>query len=158
MKIPKYDMTFARICDEFCERFVAWDPSTPIPFSDQDVSSLRAEQMIQLLQNILEEEPVPSAKLQAFEEKFKLKSARNCEIKFRWLRIGLKAHWEEKIDETLDWVVDVGRMKYVRPLYRDMYKWEAARERAIQVYKDNKKNMMYVAAHTVGKDLHLLSE
>lgn len=157
--MPPYDMTFVKICDDFTKRFVTWEYSTSIPFSDEEVSSLRSAQLVQLLQNIFEEESsMPIEKLQAFEEKFQLKSTRNSEIKFWWLRIGLKARWCEKIDEALNWVVEIGRMKFVRPLYRDLYDWEVSRGRAIEVYEANKKSMMHVTAYTVGQDLKLITE
>jgi hypothetical protein len=41
--------------------------------------------------------------------------------------------------------------------YRDLYDWEEVRDRAIAVFKSNKSRMMYVAAYTVAKDLHLES-
>jgi hypothetical protein len=39
--------------------------------------------------------------------------------------------------------------------YRDLYNWEEVRDQAIAVFKSNRHRMMYVAAYTVAKDLHL---
>jgi hypothetical protein len=36
-----------------------------------------------------------------------------------------------------------------------LYNWEEVRDQAIAVFKANKHRMMYVAAYTVAKDLHL---
>lgn len=156
--IPEFDMTYAKVCNEFTKRFIDWDLPSSIPFSQDDVKSLRPEQLVQLLQNIMAEKPQSIQKLEQFEERFGLKGSKNSEIKFRWIMIGLRAHWEEMIDEALDWVVQVGRMKFVRPLYRELYKWEAAKDRAIKVYEGYKKNMMHVTAYTVGRDLKLIKD
>lgn len=56
---------------------------------------------------------------------------------------------------ALNFVTEQGRMKYVRPIYRDLYAWEAVRQKAIDTFLANKDKMMYVSAHTVAKDLHL---
>ncbi|GJQ82646.1 hypothetical protein Trydic_g19664 [Trypoxylus dichotomus] len=154
-QIPDFDMTYIKVCSDFTKRFIDWDENSPIPFTDEDVKSLRTEQLIHLLQKIIAEKPQSVAKLRKFEEKFGLKSVKNAEIKYRWLRIGLQSHWEEKIQETVDWVVQVGRMKFARPLYRALYAWEASRQIALETYNANKKNMMHVLAYTVGKDLNL---
>lgn len=156
--IPKYDTTLNEVCQKFTERFIKWEANAPIPFTDEDIKSLKPQQMIQLLQNILEEKSQDVAKLKKFDEKYNLSNVKNAEIKFKWLRICLKARWEEKIDDVLKWVAQIGRMKYVRPLYRDAYSWEAARPRAIEVYRANKKNMIHVVAYVLAKDLKLTEE
>ncbi|KAI4466578.1 leukotriene a-4 hydrolase [Holotrichia oblita] len=153
--IPDFDMTYVKVCSDFNKRFIEWDGVSAIPFTDDDVASLRMEQLIHLLQKIVAEEPQSIDKLRKFEEKFKLKSVKNAEIKYRWLRIGLQSHWEDKIQETLDWLVEVGRMKYARPLYRALYDWDVSRQRAIDSYMSNKDNMMHVLAYTLSKDLKL---
>ncbi|KAK9732373.1 Peptidase M1 N-terminal domain [Popillia japonica] len=154
-EIPEFDMSYVKVCTDFSKRFIEWDGVSPIPFTDDDVKSLRTEQLIHLLQKIIAEEPQSIEKLRQFEDKFGLKSVKNAEIKYRWLRIGLQSHWEDKIGETLDWLVHVGRMKYARPLYRALYDWEVSRQRAIDSYTKNKDNMMHVLAYTLSKDLKL---
>ena len=56
---------------------------------------------------------------------------------------------------ALDLVSKVGRMKFVRPLYRELYQWSEARPRAVQTFRQNKDKMMAVAVRGVMKDLHL---
>ena len=48
-----------------------------------------------------------------------------------------------------------GRMKFVRPLYRDLYSWEVARQRAVDTFLAHRDQMMYVTAEMVAKDLHI---
>lgn len=100
-------------------------------------------------------EPLSLTKVNKLEEIFKLADVKNAELKFTWLMVSLKSRWEEKIDVALSWVNEVGRMKYVRPIYRELYAWELARPRAIENYKANKQYMMHMLSFTVAKDLHL---
>ena len=46
-------------------------------------------------------------------------------------------------------------MKFVRPLYRDLYGWEEKRQQTIDHYLAHKDEMMYVTAEMVARDLHL---
>ena len=66
-----------------------------------------------------------------------------------------------------------GRMKFVRPLYRDLYAWEDKRQQAIDTFKAHRllfsvdkvvvvfnlvllrKQYMQMAADMVAKDLHI---
>lgn len=153
--IPSYDKTLSSICDNLLQRILKWDDLTKESINATDIESLIPEQKIYLLQKLLESEPQPVEKLKKLELLLGLDKVKNAELLFRWLRIGIKAKWEDKIQRALDWITVVGRMKYVRPLYRDLYKWETARDSAIDTYNKNKNKMMHVVAHTVGQDLHL---
>ena len=67
----------------------------------------------------------------------KISASKNSEIRFRWLRVCIKAKYEKCIDNALAMVTEQGRMKFTRPLYRDLYNWEAAREKTVANFKEN---------------------
>jgi len=46
-------------------------------------------------------------------------------------------------------------MKFVRPLYRDLYAWEEKRQQAIDTFKAHRTQYMQMCADMVAKDLHL---
>lgn len=153
--IPAYDRTLIEVCITYKKRWLEWEENVEEPpFNNSDLKKLSSSVRIQLLQEIFEGPPQTISKLQAIEKVFGFDSVKNSEIKFRWLRIGLKARWEKKIAVTLDWINEIGRMKFVRPLYRDLYNWEEAREQGIENFKQNRHTMMHVCAYTVAKDLH----
>lgn len=60
-----------------------------------------------------------------------------------------------KLKDVFDFVNSQGRMKYVRPIYRDLYAWQEVRNQAIDNFLKNEKYMMHVSAYTLRKDLHL---
>ena len=67
-----------------------------------------------------------------------ISESKNSEVRFRWIRVGLKvdqispklkkyqfqARYENAIDNALAMVTEQGRMKFTRPLYRDLGSWE----------------------------------
>lgn len=67
----------------------------------------------------------------------KISASKNSEIRFRWLRVCIKAKYEKCIDNALAMVTEQGRMKFTRPLYRDLYNWDAAREKTVANFKEN---------------------
>ena len=89
------------------------------------------------------------------EALYSLSNCSNVEIVFRWIRLGIKARWEPSVPEALKLVTVQGRMKYVRPLYKDLYGWEEKRQQAIDTFLAHRGEMMYVVAEKVAKDLHI---
>ncbi|GJQ82649.1 hypothetical protein Trydic_g19666 [Trypoxylus dichotomus] len=155
-RIPKFDMTYIKVCLDFTKRFIDWRENTPFPFTDEDVNSLKTQQLIHILQKIIAEKPQSVAKLEKFEVKFGLRSTNNTHIKCRWLKIGLQAHWKDKVEETVEMMRQVGTIRCLRPLYRALYAWKDTKQIAIDTYNANKKNMMHVLVQIIGKDLNLL--
>ncbi|PNF40549.1 Leukotriene A-4 hydrolase [Cryptotermes secundus] len=157
--IPKYDTSLQEVCTGLCIKWMEWDAVAggPCPFKPDDINNMSSGQVREFLAQLLEENPLSVTKLQTMENTYKLNSMGNSEIYFRWLRLGIKGRWKEQVDRALEFVVAQGRMKFVRPLYRDMYDWEDVRDKAIAVFKSNKSKMMYLTAYTVAKDLHLES-
>ncbi|GLV43345.1 uncharacterized protein CBL_03888 [Carabus blaptoides fortunei] len=154
--IPDYDKTLVDVCITLRDKWFSWNVSSdPSVFSPKDIAEMNSNQLDYFLQLLLDSEPLPLAKLQHMETVYKLNDTNNAEIKFRWIRIGLKARWIEKVEDALKMVTEVGRMKFLRPLYGDLYKWEEVRQRAIATFQANRKDMMYVSAYTVKQDLHL---
>lgn len=154
--IPDYDTSLAQTCNKIFEQVIGHKESESFPIKLEDVKKLTADQLIYFLQKILENDALSIKKLEAIDSVFGFSKVKNAEIKFRWLRIGLKAHWPQIVNLVLEWVSEVGRMKFVRPLYRDLYAWEEVRPQAIANFESTKKSMMHVVAYTVSKDLHLV--
>ncbi|XP_069682260.1 leukotriene A-4 hydrolase isoform X2 [Periplaneta americana] len=157
--IPKYDTSLEEVCTDLCMKWLQWDAEAECscPFKAEDIKNMSSRQVQEYLAQLLENKPLPLKKLQAMEDTYKFNSVINSEIRFRWLRLCIKGKWKEQVDRALEFVVEQGRMKFVRPIYRDLYAWEEVRDKAIAVFKANKSKMMYVGAYTVAKDLHLES-
>jgi hypothetical protein len=76
--------------------------------------------------------------------------------RFQWLRLCLKSRWKPKVSKALEFATSQGRLKFVRPLFRDVYAWEEMRQKAIDTYFTYKDKMMFVTREMVAKDLHLV--
>lgn len=154
--IPQYDTSLASVCDAIKEKLVQWKETEDAPVASGEFCGLTTDQKIYLLRQIMDlAEPLSLTKIKKLEDVFDLADVKNAELKYGWLRISLKSQWKEKIEAALSWVNEVGRMKYVRPIYRELYAWEFARPRAIENFLANKQYMMRVVSYTVAKDLHI---
>lgn len=148
--IPDYDTSYVQKCEEIKSNILG-----DFTLTENDVNNLTSSQLIHLLQTLINEAPLSANKLDKLQKLFNLKEKNNAEIKFRWYRLSLIAKQENEVDNILNWITEVGRMKYVRPLYRDLYSFEKVRPKAIENFKKYRSQMMFVSAHTVAKDLKL---
>lgn len=153
---PTFDKSLTDACSQLRRRWVDWDDSQEAPFSAADLDTLSSNQIVGFLAELLEEKPLSLTKLKKMEDVYEMNARGNAEIRFRWLRLGIAGRWLEQVPAALEMVTTQGRMKYVRPLYRDLGAWKEVRERTIETYQKNKQYMMHVSAHTVGKDLKLI--
>ena len=94
-------------------------------------------------------------KLEKMGELYKLSGVRNSEVRCSWIRLGLKGRWRDAIPRAVQMVTDQGRMKFLKPIYRDMYAWEEARETALETFEKNRGSMMKVSVQGLEKDLKL---
>lgn len=158
-KIPEYDRSLVEICEKLKKKWINFDENSgnfEETFGKKDISEMNSNQIDHFLQLLLEHDiPLSISKLEIMDKIYNLSNLKNAEIKFRWLRLAIKSKWLTKLDDVLKMVTEVGRMKFIRPLYQDLYNWAEARPKAIQTFNQNKKCMMHVSAYTVSKDLHL---
>jgi len=153
---PKFDTSLAVPCQQLKERWVNWKEATEeCPFAAQDLKAFTSGQTIEFLAQLLEEKPLSIPKLEKMQQLYQLDNVQNSEIKFRWIRLGLMAHFEPAVPKAIEMVTEQGRMKFLRPLYRDLYEWEAKRQEAIEVFLRLKDQYMQVAAYGLEKDLKL---
>ncbi|XP_062610760.1 leukotriene A-4 hydrolase-like isoform X1 [Saccostrea cucullata] len=153
--IPKYDDSLEVPCKQLSQRWSSASENELDQFNPGDLTSLTSVQVREFLALLVEEPPLSLTKVLKMEELYNLNAVRNSEVRFRWLRLCIKAQWRDAIPRVLDFVNEQGRMKFVRPLYRDLYGWEEARPIAIQNFQTHKGEMHNTTATMLAKDLKL---
>ncbi|XP_078409860.1 leukotriene A-4 hydrolase [Cetorhinus maximus] len=153
---PQYDTSMNAACISLCTR---WSIATDVEldcFTDTDLKLMTSQQKIEFLALLLLQPPLRLNNVKRMQDVYKFNDVKNAEIKFRWLRLCLRAQWEKAIPLALEMVTVQGRMKFTRPLYRDLYNFEKARPQAIETFTKNKPSMHPITAALVAKDLHLV--
>merc|ERR1712080_173081 len=97
----------------------------------------------------LEEEPLSVPTVSRMQEVYNINPIVNSEIKFRWIRLRLRAKDQSVLPLAAEFVSEQGRMKFIRPIYREMYEWEVSRPLALETFHKNKSGMMAVSVGQV---------
>ena len=122
--------------------------------SAADAESLHSEQMVVMLDEILTvAKTLPHESLAQMEEMYKLSDVKNSEIRMRWCMLGVASSWEPIYDNAVGFLEAQGRMKFVRPLFRALYAWEAHRDLAVQTFREWRHNYHPIAAKMLAQDL-----
>ncbi|PIO62396.1 leukotriene A4 hydrolase [Teladorsagia circumcincta] len=124
--------------------------STP-PASSADFEKMSPCQKVETLNKIRNSGKFSHEKMPSITSCYKLEEAKNAEVKFSWLMLGLETKWQPIIPKALAFVLTVGRMKYCKPIYRSLFNWEAARPSAVQQFESNRKNMHPITACVIAK-------
>jgi hypothetical protein len=115
----KFDDSLAKVCIHLADK---WDAcrSSPkdYPTDKAEFTAMSSNQRIMFLEKLLLKAPLPIPVVEAMDALYGMSAIKNAEIRFRWEWICLSAEWETIFPDVVDFITSVGRMKFVRPLYR----------------------------------------
>ena len=154
---PDFDESLAQDCWDLAREWQEWDPSTPISFS-KNFSDFTPQQQEEFLGTLKNGDPLEITKLEKMSELYELDKSPSIPLFFTWTRLGLKAKWDKSFEKALEFVNSQGEIRFVKPVYRDLYDWEEKRQEAIDNFLENKDKLMSLVVEMVSKDLHLNDE
>lgn len=98
--------------------------------------------------------PLPPKAIEAIAKAYKCDESQNPEVLFRWYLLALESEGKLRAKKAAAWLPQVGRMKYVRPVYRAVFKVDS--QLAIHTFeKYGRKGLHPIAARITCKDLGL---
>uniref|UniRef100_A0A3P9K287 Leukotriene A(4) hydrolase n=1 Tax=Oryzias latipes TaxID=8090 RepID=A0A3P9K287_ORYLA len=150
---PQYDTTLADACIALSQRWTKAGDQDLDGFSESDVKTLSSHQLIEFLSLLLHENPLPLTHVKKMQEVYGLNTCSNSEIRFRWLKLCVRSKWEEAVPLALKMATEQGRMKFTRPLFREVFNFNKYRDEAVKVFAAHRTAMHPVTAGLVAKDL-----
>lgn len=165
---PEFDTSLADVCYELAEKWKSKD-FTPSP---SDVSSWTGNQVLVFLNAVQDfEEPLTveqsvsfkcldsllpvgsmlTPSQQALGKVYGLSESKNAELKAAYYHIAMRSKDASAYQGVADLLGEVGRMKFVRPLYRGLNKVD--RELALKTFEKNREFYHPICRQMVEKDL-----
>lgn len=162
---PAFDRSLVTAAVELGQR-IADGQHDPIP---ADIQGWHTNQRIVLLEKLLEHANTASSSslsslsstMLKVDGAFGLTVSGNAEIKFRWsqiaIRVGLFRSQPEISKAIIHFLTSQGRMKFVRPLYRDLFSLggDDGKTLAVQTFKQHRTNYHGIAQKMIAKDLQI---
>lgn len=150
---PQYDTTLADTCIALSQKWTKATEQDLNGFKESDVKTLSSHQLIEFLSLLLQEDPLPVTHVRKMQELYNMNSYMNSEIRFRWLRLCVRSKWDDMVPMALKMATEQGRLKFTRPLFREVYTFEKYRDEAVKVFLAHRAAMHPVTAGLVAKAL-----
>ncbi|KAG5175679.1 leukotriene A4 hydrolase [Tribonema minus] len=93
--------------------------------------------------------------LRAMDAAYGLSAARNSELAFRWQLLCLRRRADFIVSHVLEFITSQGRMKFTRPLYRELNKRPETASQAVDAFMANADFYHPICRAMVAKDLGL---
>lgn len=77
---------------------------------------------------------LPAGRLAELDEAFRLTESHNAEILAQWLKLAVRCGYEPALPRVESFLVEVGRRKFVKPLFEELVRTEGGRARAREIY------------------------
>lgn len=96
---------------------------------------------------------IPAGRLEGLDKTFKLSSSGNSEIRFAWFRIAIANRYEPAFASLEEFLMSLGRRKFIAPLYADLAKTDWGKAMAMRIYARARPTYHSVATGTIDKSL-----
>ncbi|KAJ1923530.1 Leucyl aminopeptidase yscIV [Tieghemiomyces parasiticus] len=158
---PQFDQTLMKDCQHLAER---WQTAAGqkdqddayTGFKPSDLADFSTDQTAVFMELLLEADPLPTAAVEALGKTYGFPTVRNAEVRFRWQMVALRARYTPIFDAVVTFVLEQGRMKYIRPLYRSLYAaGDEGAKLARKTFSENRGIYHPIAAAQLAKDLEL---
>jgi len=126
-------------------------------FTETDLKDFAPAQIQGFMDVLLDEKKTFStASLDKMLALYKFDQSKNVEIRFRWIRLALLSEYEKAVGPAIQLVLEQGRMKFTRPIYRALYNTKVGKQKAVETFKANRAIYHNICASMVAKDLELV--
>jgi leukotriene A-4 hydrolase/aminopeptidase len=93
------------------------------------------------------------SKMDELDQAFKLTQSGNSEIAFQWLIMSIRNKYEPAYPRLEEFLMTIGRRKFIKPLYEELAKTPEGKERAIAIYRKARSSYHPIAVTTIDEVL-----
>ena len=155
---PTFDRTLSAECEKLAKAWVSLDEigGGKSPYTDiSDWSTAQTVTFLDALTNFCHDrgEPLSLETIQGMKEAYNMQQSKNSEVLHRFCMLAVAAGDSEIIPTVIRFITTQGRMKFVRPLYRALYKSEMGKDIAVKTFLANRDFYHPIAAKMVATDM-----
>lgn len=94
-----------------------------------------------------------TSRMSELDHVFHLTRSGNSEIAFQWLLMSIRNHYEPANPRLEEFLMSIGRRKFIKPLYEELAKTPEGRERALAIYRRARPAYHPIAVATIDEVL-----
>lgn len=109
--------------------------------------SWSTQEWLHFLQSLPED--LGNARMAELDRSFRLTNSGNSEIIFQWLLMAIRNRYEAAYPKLEEFLIGIGRRKFIKPLYEELVKTPEGRARAISIYRRARPTYHPIAVATI---------
>ncbi|OQO02660.1 Leukotriene A-4 hydrolase [Cryoendolithus antarcticus] len=134
---PDFDTSLADVCYDLAKRWQSLGDKSAFKPTKGDLASFSGQQIYVFLEALQDSPtPLPAKSVELMGSTYAFEKSKNVEIVSRFYVLALRSKAEKYYGDAAELAGSVGRMKFVRPLYKELLKVKP--ELAKQTYENNK--------------------
>lgn len=157
---PIFDRTLSGECEDLAEAWVSVDDGegTKDMLPKHNLSDWSTGRKTCFLDSVIamctkRKRPLSLATVARIKDMYRIHESQNSEVLFRFCMIAVEAGDSSILPVVVRFVTSQGRMKFVRPLYRALFRSEMGRDIAVSTFLANKDFYHPIAAKMIASDL-----
>ena len=140
----------SEVLDVAAEAAAGWT-GDGVPAEGLDTDSWTTQHWLRFLRSL--PEPLGADRMAVLDEAFGFTEAGNAEIRCEWLVLAVRDGYRPASEALESFLISVGRMKFLRPIYRQLASSESGLARAREIYSRARTGYHPVAAQMVDQIL-----
>lgn len=159
--LPPLDQSMAKASTNLADAWYNVDRKATSPPSTNEMSTWASGQItcfLDKLQLKTAEKALKVSTLEAMNELYDLAATQNSEILFRYCQLAIASEDKSIVPIAVRFITSQGRMKYIRPLYKSLYRSNMGKHIAIGTFLTNKDVYHPIAAKMIAIDLKVAIE
>ncbi|DBB10759.1 hypothetical protein WJX82_009512 [Trebouxia sp. C0006] len=158
-----YDPTLGQAAEALAKKWhtsdlMAMGSNGPQGASPDDTKDWSSEMVVAFLDKLASyrtRQPMHRKTTRRMAELYGLDSSKNAEIRGSWYKLAINAEDEAVLPLTVQFLKEQGRMKFLRPLYKALFKSKMGKDMAVQTFKEARQSYHPIAAKMVAADLQV---
>lgn len=130
----------------------SWKSGASISSLNEQTNDWNTHQWVHFLRSV--SDSLTFEQMTAFDETFQFTASGNSEITFAWLKHAIKSQYTPAYDRLAEFLIGVGRRKFLVPLYDELIKTDEGKQRAMEIYKQARPNYHFVSVSSIDKKLN----
>ncbi len=119
------------------------------PAANLDAKSWSTQEWLRFLRTL--PSPLALDRMRELDRDFRLTASPNSEIAFQWLLMAIPARYGPADARLEEFLVNIGRRKFIKPLYEELCKNPEGEKRALAIYRKARPGYHPIARETVDR-------
>ncbi|CAF0986025.1 unnamed protein product [Didymodactylos carnosus] len=146
--MPPFQTNFHTTIEEQCLKLA--EKTKRGEFDRETVDQMSAKQIQYFLNLLLLTKTNTTFDIDSMNKIYDMKRYTNCEIKYRWYQLCIRAKYEPVLEDIFHFLQENGRMKYVKPLYMEFKQsWPDMLPKVIDFFQKNKEYMHVITVNQI---------